>query len=296
MYTYNQLFSYTKSGRLAAQSRRNMREMLTKVEEREVGQRLALLPYSRTGQYSSMRSANYTMINLSHHHVGFAYHIYRDRHGWTKSNVNAPEPGMRTSHKEESFEYRGSYKGWHGSNHVPTYRSFCRISDDQKMIGYCVGAINGSITAPRGYSWGDQNGLVLIHNQSSVEYHVDTDEIVDWDYGQKQVVLQRLRLNVQERKEQEKKRKEQQQRLEDFASVAGHVVVTLPLAMSFGNCRVGVSQFARSIKLNPDSKYTLRDIIKAYKKHKGNVSHHYQERFYSTCQALAARMTQKEVG
>lgn len=191
-----------------------------------------------------------------------------------KRNIEAADPCFGPSRVEYSdFEYRGGFRGWHGSRAVPKLQNYGTISHDGSVVGYIVTmenltTRNGYATAAKGYHWEIVQGrIALVRNRDGAEYHPTGDDLL---LGPTHCRDELIRMAAR-RAELAARRRAQ------VVSVAGHadgaqliiyadgraelkidkaaarrVIATLADSMRAGNCEAGSRAFLSQIGVTPD--------------------------------------------
>ena len=102
-----------------------------------------------------------------------------------KRNIAAADPCFEPSRVEyPGFEYRGNFRGWHGSRAAPKIQNYGTISHDGSAVGYIVTmenltTRNGYILAPTGYRWEIVHDVIaLVRNRDGAEYHPTGDDMI----------------------------------------------------------------------------------------------------------------------
>ena len=167
----------------------------------------------------------------------------RRKSNW-RSARPAPYSVARGSYLTESFEYRGNYKNWPGSEYFPQMRSCCRISRDGALLTALLGFKEDEqvlhIPARHGYRWEvDANGPRLVRKRDGADFHPDSGDI---RAGWKQLVG-KLRENAEIRLELRRTARREAKILREARK--GGVWVCFLDSVKAGNCGVGTHAFAR---------------------------------------------------
>lgn len=174
---------------------------------------------------------------------------------WESARASTNIGAFGLSVEDESFEYRGQYKGWHGANHFPTMASRARISNDGAILTALINETYHTLQAGKGYQWGvDSNGVHLVRLSDAADYHPNS---VDISAGRKHIIST-LRERAETRKKQATAAKRDAKIIK--AACKYGVWVCLKDSIAAGNCEVGTKSFAKKHGLDIRKHYRAEQL------------------------------------
>ena len=285
MNTYKQLFTYTKNPqKLTAASKRNIRALIDSYRQYRATETAvnhlklsAFLPKELSNQWSLMSRQNSAIITLSETERTKAHLICKEHHPH-KKNISNAQANFKTFTDVQSFEYKGRFSGYGGSNFIPQVKSYGTIDKTGELLAVIVREKNNYIKAAPGYFWDiDEIGVKLVKiskNGKTAEYHIDSDEALS-NFSN---VRSQLNKMAARRKAQIKIAKEHE--LKMTAKIQKSTAfISLNDSIKAGNCRAGTIHFCNKVGLDATKQYLLKDAVKKVIKNKENVSKMDLERF-----------------
>lgn len=166
--------------------------------------------------------------------------------------------GPNFQEREESFTYRGSYKGYKGSNIYADYQSCICLSKSGKLAVIVTGnIIMRRILAPKGMKFGkDDNGIKLIRISDKMDYHPTYQDLRAKNFAtivrEKMAQNYKLRLATRQAEKVQAKNKKESERIEKiFKKNLHNTMVTLEDSRKCGNCCEGSLAFCeRKLKIS----------------------------------------------
>jgi hypothetical protein len=155
----------------------------------------------------------------------------------------------------DSFEYRGSYKGYKGSNYIPVYTSFLRIENRFQATytyGFAGELKTRNLRAPAGTEW-DHDGSIIT-SDLRVEYHPTSDDLLARDFVAR--VKRALAEARKHRAEVDARMRENELEQRRYDEQSDNAMVTLADSRRAGNCVEGSLRFAE-LKLRVDRETVL---------------------------------------
>lgn len=204
-----------------------------------------------------------------------------------KKNITRARPGIKTGWSEALIEYRGKFRGYRGSEYIPTMQSLYRISVGGAQLAAVIDGAHFVLPAPRGYVWRAVNGCpALVQLASGAEYHIDSGDVRAGALHCRAQLLAMLGA----RKAQGAGNAALLRTLAKSAAA-----VDVELSRLAGNCYAGTCAFAVKLGLDPAQSYPVSAVIKAYKKARG-VTEFERERFLRVLAIVAKKLKLDLIG
>jgi len=204
------------------------------------------------------------LIPLSEKHKIKAYRAAKaDRP--RKKNFSEAEPHSNKKifyNHDESFEYRGSYKGWFGSRCIPYMKSFGIIHSQGKKIYLKIDEKSMNRKAPKGFIFAnDDNGLHIVSKQNDdINYHFNSSEIIE----KLSSITAKAKINHKERQKRERQfvlNKKMLGRIEKIKkNKLNEIFVTVNDSKKAGNCLQGILNFKKAHGIAKN--YIRADVLK----------------------------------
>lgn len=171
--TMSNLLTRTTKGRLTASAKRDLAAFIAERKQNPESHRLP-----RTSQYALSNRSRH-LIHLCNADARKTFAYCKDKNP-RKKNILGAKPSLNSQPwREDVIEYRGKFKGYKGSELVPTMKSYGEIDATAKIFGFIVGDKDGSLIASKGYEFrADNFGVKLVRLSSGGEYHPNSSDVL----------------------------------------------------------------------------------------------------------------------